>query len=66
MTIFQNGFAIPIAVVLDRNLRTKNLLRMIFFVPAVLSTLIVGYLWSYIMSATDYGLLNQILLFFLD
>ena len=35
---------------------------MIFFAPAVLSTLVVGYLWSYIMAPTDYGLLNRILI----
>ena len=61
MTIFQNGLAIPLAVALDADLKTRNLLRMIFFAPAVLSSLVVGYLWSYIMSPTDYGLLNQLL-----
>ncbi|MBP2000161.1 raffinose/stachyose/melibiose transport system permease protein [Paenibacillus shirakamiensis] len=61
MTIVQNALAVPLAVALDRNLRTKNWLRMIFFAPAVLSPLVVGFLWSYIMSSLDYGPLNQIL-----
>ena len=64
MTVVQNGLAIPLAVVLDRNLASKNILRMIFFSPAVLSILVVGYLWSFIMAPTDYGLLNRILHFF--
>lgn len=61
MLIFQNLFAIPLAVVLTRNIRSRNLLRAIFFAPATLSTLIVGYLWSYMMASTDYGVLNKIL-----
>lgn len=62
MTIFQNGLAIPLAVALDHNLKTKNLLRMIYFAPAVLSIMVVGYLWSYIMAPTDYGLINKALI----
>lgn len=61
MTVLQNCLAIPLAVALDRNLKTKNILRMLFFSPAVLSILVVGFLWSYIMAPTDYGLLNRIL-----
>jgi raffinose/stachyose/melibiose transport system permease protein len=61
MTVFQNGLAIPLAVILNRNLKTRNLLRMIFFSPSVLSILVVGYLWSFMMSSSDYGLLNNIL-----
>ena len=61
MTVLQNGVAIPLAVVLNRPLKTRNLIRMIFFAPSVLSTLVVGYLWSFIMSASEYGLLNSVL-----
>lgn len=61
MTIFQNLLAIPLAVALDRNLKTKNILRTIIFAPAVLSPLVVGFLWSYIMAPTDYALLNRLL-----
>ncbi|MCJ8014114.1 sugar ABC transporter permease [Paenibacillus sp. KQZ6P-2] len=50
MTLIQNIFAVPLAVALDANLRTKNVLRLIFFAPAVLSPLVVGFLWSYLMS----------------
>ncbi|NOU71744.1 ABC transporter permease subunit [Paenibacillus sp. LMG 31458] len=61
MTIFQNGLAIPLAVALHRPLKSRNLLRTIFFLPAILSPMVVGFLWSYIMSATDHGVLNQLL-----
>jgi raffinose/stachyose/melibiose transport system permease protein len=61
MTIFQNGLAIPLAVALHRPLKSRNLLRTIFFMPAVLSPMVVGFLWSYLMSTTDHGLLNQLL-----
>ena len=64
MTIIQNILAVPLAVALDRKLKSKNLLRMVFFSPAVLSILVVGYLWSFIMSPTDYGLLNQVVQIF--
>ncbi|MFC5404089.1 carbohydrate ABC transporter permease [Cohnella soli] len=50
MTIIQNALAVPLAVALDSKMRTKNLQRLVFFAPAVLSPLIVGFLWSYIMS----------------
>lgn len=50
VTILQNVLAIPLAVVLDRKIKGKHILRMMFFLPAVFSPLIVGFLWSYIMS----------------
>lgn len=50
MTIIQNLLAVPLAIALDAKMRSKQLLRLVFFAPAVLSPLIVGFLWSYIMS----------------
>jgi raffinose/stachyose/melibiose transport system permease protein len=50
MTLVQNVLAIPLAVALDAKLKTKNFLRLLFFVPAVMSPLVVGFLWSYIMA----------------
>ncbi|WP_219834540.1 carbohydrate ABC transporter permease [Paenibacillus sp. R14(2021)] len=64
MTILQNGLAIPLAVALHRKLRTRNLLRTVFFAPAVLSPMVVGFLWGYLMSSTDHGLINQLLMNF--
>lgn len=50
LTIMQNALAIPLAVGLDSNIKAKNFYRLIFFIPAVMSPLVVGFLWSYIMS----------------
>lgn len=63
LTVFiQSCISLPVSVLLNSKLRGRTVYRGIFFAPAVLSTLIVGYLWKYIMSASDYGLLNQMLM----
>lgn len=60
-TLLQNLLAIPLAVALDTKIRSKNILRMIFFMPAIFSSLIIGYLWSFILSSSSSGLLNYTL-----
>lgn len=60
-TVLQSVMAVPLAVCLDMNLKTKNILRAVYYFPAVLSTLIVGYLWNYMLSTSDFGLVNRIL-----
>ena len=60
-TLLINFFAILIAVALGKSNKLNNLFRMLIFIPAVLSPLIVGYLWSYILSPMDSGLLNMML-----
>lgn len=59
--LLQNLISLPVAVVLNSKFKGKNFFRAIFFCPAVLSTLVVGYLWKYILSASDFGFVNQIL-----
>lgn len=61
LTGFQVVLGLPLAVILNQKLKTRNLLRMIFFFPAVFSSLIVGYLWKYILSSADSGLLNRMI-----
>lgn len=61
LTALQTIFALPLAVLLNNKLKTKNLLRATFFFPAVFSSLIIGYLWSFILSSSDYGLINNLL-----
>ncbi len=61
LTSFQVLLGLPLAVVLNQKLKTRNLLRAVFFFPAVFSSLIIGYLWSYLMSSSDLGLINQML-----
>lgn len=60
LTTFQTVLALPLAVLLDKKLKTKNLLRAVYFFPAVFSSLIIGYLWNFIMSSSDYGLINNL------
>ena len=61
ITIIQNALSIIFAVLLSRKLILGETLKTIFFLPAVLSILVVGYLFQYIMTSADYGLLNNIL-----
>ena len=61
ITVIQNTLAILFAVLLSRRLWIANAVKSIFFLPAVLSILVVGYLFQYIMTSADYGLLNHIL-----
>ncbi|MHC5249358.1 carbohydrate ABC transporter permease [Enterococcus sp. LJL120] len=61
MTGMQTVLGLPLAVLLNQKLRTRNALRAIFFFPAVFSPLIIGYLWSYLMSSSNYGLINNLI-----
>lgn len=62
LTGFQIILGLPLAALLNMKLKTRNFLRSVFFFPAVFSALIVGYLWNYIMSASQYGLINNIII----
>ena len=61
LTGFQTLLGLPLAFVLNQKLKSRNLLRAVFFFPAVFSSLIIGYLWNLIMSSSDFGLINNIL-----
>lgn len=61
LTGFQTLLGLPLAFVLNQKLKSRNLLRAGFFFPAVFSSLIIGYLWNFIMSSSDFGLINNIL-----
>ncbi len=61
LTGLQTILGLPLAVILDKKLKSRNLLRAVFFFPAVFSSLIIGYLWNFIMSSSDYGLINNLL-----
>ncbi len=60
-TLFQGVVGLSLALVLNRAFKTKNILRAVWYFPAVLSSLIVGFLWNYILSTSDYGLINSLL-----
>lgn len=54
--------AIPLALLLDSQMKTRNIQRAVFFFPSVISALFLGYIWNFILSPSDYGLINGILL----
>jgi len=63
---FQNALALALALACDREIRMKRFYRLIFFIPPVLSEVVVGILWNWILSAgaqngQQIGLLNHFL-----
>lgn len=52
--------AIPLALVLNSKIKSKNILRAVFFFPSVISTLFLGYIWKFILSSSSTGLINSI------
>jgi raffinose/stachyose/melibiose transport system permease protein len=57
---FQNALALMLALACDRQIKAKNFYRVIFFIPPVLSEVVVGLIWRWIYDG-DYGLLNHAL-----
>lgn len=63
---FQNALAFALALACDRELRMKNFYRAVFFIPLVLSEVVVGLVWTWILNAGmqsggHIGLLNHML-----
>ncbi len=57
--IASNVIGLALALALQRTIKTRGLLRALFFVPVVMSSLAVSYVWQFIFSFT--GPLNQLL-----
>lgn len=53
-----NAAGLAYALVLDSNLRMKGLIRTIVYLPAIISPLIIGYIWSIILSSENGVLLE--------
>lgn len=63
---FQNAIAFALALACDREIRMKRFYRAVFFLPPVLSEMVVGYVWNWILdpniqNGQYVGLLNFIL-----
>jgi len=54
----QNALAFLLALACDRSIRMKNFYKVIFFIPVVLSEVMVGLVWQWILDG-NYGLLNH-------
>lgn len=50
---FQNALAFLLAWACDREIRLKNFYRVVFFIPPVLSEIVVGMAWRYIINDID-------------
>ena len=55
---FQNALAFSLAWACDREIRLKNFYKVVFFIPPVLSEVVVGLVWQWILDG-NYGLLNN-------
>ncbi|MDP2941675.1 MAG: sugar ABC transporter permease [Candidatus Omnitrophota bacterium] len=59
---FQNILAFALAVACDRQIRLKNFYRVIFFIPPVLSEIVVGMAWRFIINDVDgANIINRLL-----
>jgi raffinose/stachyose/melibiose transport system permease protein len=58
--IVQNFVALVLALLCDRDIKGGNVYRVIFYLPPVLSGIVVGLIWNWIYDG-NYGLLNHFL-----
>ncbi len=56
----QNFLALVLALIVDREIKGKNIYRVIFYLPPVLSGIVVGLVWNWIYDGS-HGLLNHLL-----
>lgn len=54
--------AIPLALLLNSQMRTRNLQRTVFFFPSIVSALFLGFIWNFILSPSSQGLVNSLLI----
>jgi raffinose/stachyose/melibiose transport system permease protein len=50
VTILQNLLALGLALALNQAFKGRNIIRTLFFIPSLLSPLVVGYIWSFLFS----------------
>lgn len=60
ITVFQNFLGMILALFMDKSLKTIVVLRMLFFMPAIFSALIIGYVWGYMLEP-NIGVVNSFL-----
>ncbi len=56
----QNVLALILALIVDREIKGKNFYRVVFYLPPVLSGIVVGLVWNWIFDGS-HGLLNYAL-----
>lgn len=60
VTVFQNVCGLTLALVMNEALKTRNILRTIFFLPYVIAPLVIGYIFRAIYHP-EHGIVNQFL-----
>lgn len=58
--LLTNLCGLALAMLLDRQLKTKSLLRALFYLPNVIPVVVAAFLWRYVLDANS-GMLNQLL-----
>ncbi|THF75507.1 carbohydrate ABC transporter permease [Cohnella fermenti] len=56
--VLANLFGLFFAVLLDQSLKTKNVLRALFYIPNVIPTVVAAFVWRYILDSNT-GMLNK-------
>lgn len=60
LTVFQNLFGLVLALLLQQDRRINRVLRTAFFLPAIFSSVAIGFLWGFIYDP-NLGILNKAL-----
>jgi len=58
--VFQNSLALLLALAVNRRLRLGAFYRTVFFIPPILSEIVVGLMWAWIYDG-NYGIFNELL-----
>jgi raffinose/stachyose/melibiose transport system permease protein len=64
-TLFQNFIGLLYALFLNTSIRTRGVVRTIIYLPVIISSLIMGYIWYFFFQYQG-GAINDILLMFQD
>lgn len=64
-TILQNIIGLGYALLLNQSIKTRGFIRTIVYLPVIISPLIMGYIWYFILQFNG-GALNDIVLLFTD
>lgn len=59
IVVFGNVSALTLAMIINMKLKLKGAFRTVFYIPALFSTIVVGFVWSYVF-APYYGMIYNI------
>ncbi|GAB1817702.1 carbohydrate ABC transporter permease [Herbidospora sp. RD11066] len=59
VTLLQNGIGLLLALGVNNGLKSRNVLRVLFFAPVVITPVVVAYLWKFML--TPNGAVNSLL-----